>query len=619
MIVLASIALIVIVGSFAFGRVLLGWTRLPTAKEAGDQFFIAAWIGLLATAGCLMALAQFLPLNRFLLVGLVPIMMLAVLAERRNLADAFRALSFDGNGWSAPIALAISSIGIAIITSRDVAHFDTGFYQLPQVIWLQDHGLVTGLGLLHHRFGYNSIWLALVAPIQDMSHDVRLAAVGSTIACTLLAFHVVHAAGRIASAAGRPADWFLVAAPLSGAFSAWLLSAMISSSPDVPIWILAILFGWVLLVDRDRTLGPIAMMVAAGAAGIKLSAAPLVIGAALYVLWTRQLALRSLFAAGLFAALTLGAVMAANVVTAGCLMFPAAATCLPVSWAIPKEIATAVTQFISHWPLIGSISEFNAIDIASYANGTLPVLPLSQRLRLIGSSASPWSWALLAAVIVFAGLALRSSFSRARAVTFLVAVVGLVFCVSVPAYRFAVGWVGLLAGLAMIAAVELAGRRYALRAPSNDLVRACGRNAMPIGALCVVAFALAFSSIDRLGDRDLRESGFAGRPTTLAKRWLLPPTLVAHQPSPAKGMISGTHLPRSEPTQWVETRLDGVALVRPQSGEQCWGIRRACVPPGEPFRPLVMRDTGRAIAFGLASDDTLSLATRRDRVEFPTR
>ncbi|MEA3024323.1 MAG: hypothetical protein QOK01_3175, partial [Alphaproteobacteria bacterium] len=230
MIALASIALIVIAGSFSFGRAFLGWMRLSGANEEADQFFVATWTGLLMTAGCLMALAQILPLDRFLLVGLVPVMLFGVIAQRRNLAKALAAISFGQNGWRSLIALAISCVGIAIVTSREVVHFDTGFYQLPQVIWLQDHGLVTGLGLLHHRFGYNSIWLALAAPIQDLSHEGRLVAIGSTIACALLAFHVVHAACRIASAAGRPADWFLVAAPLSGAFSAWLVSAMISSS-----------------------------------------------------------------------------------------------------------------------------------------------------------------------------------------------------------------------------------------------------------------------------------------------------------------------------------------------------------------------------------------------------
>jgi hypothetical protein len=415
---------------------------------------------------------------------------------------------------------------------------------------------------------------------------------------------------------GRPADWFLVAAPLSGAFSAWLVSAMISSSPDVPIWILAILFGWVLLIDRDRRLGPVAVMIAVGAAAIKLSAAPLVIGAAIYVLWTRQLTFRSVIATGLFAALTLGAVMAANVVTSGCLMFPAAATCLPLPWAIPKETAAAVTQFISHWPLFGNINEFNATDIAAYANGTLPVLPMGQRLWLIWSGAHPLSWALLAAVIALACASLRDLTGRAGAVALLVAVLGLVFCVSVPAYRFAVGWVGLLAGLAAIAVAD-GTRRWSLpRLPANDLARLCGRHGMIAGALCVVVLGLAFSSIDRTGDRDLRESGFADRPTRLAKRWLLPPTLVAHQLNPAKGMISGTTIPRSDPTQWVETRVNGVALLRPQSGEQCWGIRRACVPPGEPFRAVALHDAGRRIAFALASESKVLLATRGNPANF---
>src|SRR3981189_1403378 len=105
MIALASIALIVIAGSFSFGRSCLGWTRLSRANEEADQFFIATWIGLLMTAGYLMALAQILSLDRFLLVGLVPVMLVGVIAQRRNLANALAAISFGQNGWRSPTAL----------------------------------------------------------------------------------------------------------------------------------------------------------------------------------------------------------------------------------------------------------------------------------------------------------------------------------------------------------------------------------------------------------------------------------------------------------------------------------------------------------------------------------
>jgi hypothetical protein len=477
---------------------------------------------------------------------------------------------------------------------------------------------VTGLGLLHHRFGYNSIWLALVAPVQDMSHDGRLIAVGSTIACTLLAFQIVHSAARILAAVARPADWFIVAAPLPGALSSWLLSAMISSSPDIPVWILTILLGWTLLADRDRELAPVALLLAVGAAAIKVSAAPLVIGALVYAAWTRQLGPRGVLAIGLFGTATLGAVVSANVVTSGCLMFPAAVTCLPVSWAISPETATAVTQFISHWPLFENINEFNATDIMSYANGSFAVLPLPERLRLILAGAHPLSWALLATIIGLAGLALRSSFSRASGVTFLVGIGGLLYCISVPSYRFAAGWIGLLTGLAMIAVIDRLSRWSRLGLSERGLALCRAPGGILFGALAGAVVGAALSSIDRMGDRDLRESGFADRPTSITRRWLLPPTLVAHQFSPAKGMISGTRFPRSEPTRWVETRTGEVTYLHPQSGEQCWGIRQACTPPGEPFHPFALRSAEQGISAGLARVPEPIQAARHDRGDVPS-
>jgi hypothetical protein len=612
MIILASLALIAILASLALGRVLVRAMRLPAAADAGDQFFIATWLGLLGIAGALMALAEIVPLNRHVLAAVAIAALIALVAERRFVVAALRALSPAGTAWSALAALALTALGIAVVTSRDLVHFDTGYYQLPEVIWLQEHGLVTGLGLLHHRFGYNSIWLALVAPIQELSHDGRLVAIGSTIACTLLAFQAVCAAGRIAAARGRAADWFMIAAPLSGAFSTWLLSALISSSPDIPTWTLTIVFGWMLLADRDRTLAPAAMMLALGAVAIKLSAMPLVLGALIYGVATRQVTWRSVLAVGLYGALTLGAVMAANVVTSGCLMFPAAITCLPVSWAIPKATAVAVGQFIAHWPLTGNIHEFNAQDIAAYADGTLPILPLGARLRLIFGLAHPLAWALLATIIGFAALGVRAQRDRAGVILFLIGLIGLAFCISVPAYRFAAGWVGLFLGLAMIGIAARARhftfvRRWRfVRAPLGALGQRIGHHLAHSGivaaSLAVVLVGAALASVDRAGDRDLRESGFAGRPTRLAARWLLPPTLVAHQPSPEKGTISRSDQPLSEPTKFVEIHAGDSTFLRPARGEQCWGVREACVPPGEPFRPIVMRDGAHGLAVALAPD-----------------
>src|ERR1700680_4383805 len=125
MLILASITLIAIVGSFALCSAFLDGARLRTCVEREDQFFVATWIGLLLAAGCLMAIAQFIPLDRLALVGISSLMLLVAIGQRRCLAGALQACSFGRNGRWALIALTVSAIGTAAITSRDVVHFDT--------------------------------------------------------------------------------------------------------------------------------------------------------------------------------------------------------------------------------------------------------------------------------------------------------------------------------------------------------------------------------------------------------------------------------------------------------------------------------------------------------------
>jgi hypothetical protein len=195
---------------------------------------------------------------------------------------------------------------------------------------------------------------------------------------------------------------------------------------------------------------------------------------------------------------------------------------------------------------------------------------------------------------VLALFSLRSIASRS---VFIAAALGLAYCASVPAYRFAAGYLGILLGLVIAAASIEAGKRF--RSENwRRLLRSRALSSLVFAAGFVV-FMAGLSSIERVSDRDLRESGYSGKPTHFAGRLLLPPEIVARQPNPEKGMISGTDLPRSEPTRWADAVMNDVHFSRPTAGEQCWNLRRSCTPPGEPLNAMRLRKPAAGISGGL--------------------
>ena len=48
-------------------------------------------------------------------------------------------------------------------TSRGIIHYDTGLYHAQSIRWLEEYGVVKGLGNLHCRLAYNSSSFALSA------------------------------------------------------------------------------------------------------------------------------------------------------------------------------------------------------------------------------------------------------------------------------------------------------------------------------------------------------------------------------------------------------------------------------------------------------------------------
>ena len=193
---LSVATVLLIVAGFLVGTLFTQKCHMVLSEEADDNLIANTWVGVTLLAGSSVGdLARTAHWRRG--------------SGRRSAACRDRNLSgekhntgrlagdYTAEAIKAGVVLALVLIGVTLnIIIRDTSHTDTGLYHLPQMVWMSLTGLVPGLGLLHHRFGYNSTWLALVAPFFDLLGGARLTALGGSLVFSLLILHGLFAALR---------------------------------------------------------------------------------------------------------------------------------------------------------------------------------------------------------------------------------------------------------------------------------------------------------------------------------------------------------------------------------------------------------------------------------------
>ncbi len=101
-------------------------------------------------------------------VGLWANLLLLCICAGIAIADRRRILAFLKNKWNGysvgqRILLAALTVVMVYGASRGYQHTDTGLYHAQAIRWIEEYGVVPGLGNLHSRFGYNSSAFALCA------------------------------------------------------------------------------------------------------------------------------------------------------------------------------------------------------------------------------------------------------------------------------------------------------------------------------------------------------------------------------------------------------------------------------------------------------------------------
>lgn len=337
-------------------------TNYPNVLGGGDRLVLSLWLGISTIALTLLALSLFIPLTP--LVGLgVGVIGLGIGAYRRSLG-LLRWQTRQILGWGMTI------VGAAAWCNRSISWHDTGYYHASLVQWLGQYGTVPGLALLFNNLGFTSAWFALSAPFNPTAFEGRSLALVNGLTLLLLLGQGIAGIQGLMQGRRRLADrfsvcWAVLMLPLV-LFLDPLSQILRSPSPDLPVTFLVGVIGWMILVLNDpmgqrsnpdfseRSPASKARFIPLGLALVavtfKLIALPLIPVTVLFAVgrsgWL------GIFKAIGLTGLILSPMVAGNLITSGCPLYPGHVLCLDLPWSpapASLEAAALMTHGWTHW------------------------------------------------------------------------------------------------------------------------------------------------------------------------------------------------------------------------------------------------------------------------------
>jgi hypothetical protein len=553
------------------GAAILSAFKATAFIHIGDQVIASMWLGVLAMATVLLGLSVFVPLTP--LVGFGAMTLLAAVAL--SMPSVRRALPTWISWLTAPVILAVVflSISAGLNSTRTVEAYDTALYHYQFVRWLSQYGTVRGFALLQERFGSTSSWFALAAPFDFGPFQGRVAGLTGGLAIILCLVHLTLAVFRVLSHRANRADWFLLGGYGLIVPICLVWTFEVSLSPDLPVWILTVVVGWLMLVISDPESGRtpdassddslvIPLLFAAAAFTVKLSAAPVVLVAGIFYWlnsetdWLR----RAMFAVA--ASLMSIPVFLANVVSSACPLYPNLLACLNVPWSVGKAAAKAPAANITDWARWGG----PAPDYATRWNWILPWFLHADKLLLLAVCA-----------VCLIGFALARGWRGNRASPYVLALVfiGTAFVfVSAPNPRFGAGYLALCPALFL---AEVGPNLGVVR--QSQLLGHVKPATAFASLLTTIAVLLLIQGC--LRERTLQRSIEAQAIQIPAdhdftRRLVLPPALAS-----TRGDLTYRRNRKVDAPAVLELTTEsynGIEYRRPVDGDLCWGAAIPCLP-----------------------------------------
>lgn len=331
---------------------------------------------------------------------------LTILVDKKTFADTVRRFfsvrKWAENGGRAVNPGRFSRLGFcaaaalfllfAYGTSRGMIHYDTGLYHAQSIRWIEEYGVVKGLGNLHCRLAYNSSSFALsalysMAFLGGKSYHCVAGWLAFLLAVVCLRTGKSLRAGRL-----RTSDFARV---MCVYYLVNIFDEMISPASDYFMVLVAfyIVIRWLDLVERgERTILPYGLLCVLGVflMTVKLSAA-LILLLTVYPA-CRLLREKRWGETGVY--LGLGIVTALpffirNVVISGWLVYPfTQIDWFDVAWKIPKGLADYDAREIQVWGRgYTDVSQF-ARPMREWMPGWFRALPGSDKLLTLAAAAA---------------------------------------------------------------------------------------------------------------------------------------------------------------------------------------------------------------------------------------
>jgi hypothetical protein len=247
----------------------------------------------------------------------------------------------------------VAIVAVPLAWPRDWMNYDTGLYHLQAVRWMREHAVPLGLAHVHNRLGFNSLFHAAAAALEFFPAAER-----SVWFANLLPTLFAASAGIVGLRRLLAGD-----SSFPNLFLSFVLVPVVSSLASYPglgtdhVAALAAYLSFALwaraLEDRPAP-GPdasAATLLALVALTVKISSAVLLVGSVAILLWRFRSGaaahVRKVAPAAISIALPW---LARNVALSGCLVFPAAATCVVSEpWAVGPRAARELTAWITSW------------------------------------------------------------------------------------------------------------------------------------------------------------------------------------------------------------------------------------------------------------------------------
>lgn len=292
--------------------------------------------------------------------------------------------------WRAALLL-VCLVSALIWTTQDPGQYDTGLYHAQAIRWIEEYGIVPGLGNLHMRLAYNSAFMCLQALfslewlVGQSLHSLN----GFFCLCALLyAFGTVRTPGREKWQTSDLLKCVMVIHVVDKRYSI--------ASPGTDIWamllILYIFTKWCeLLESGEKETAPWCYICLVGfyALTVKLSAAAIVILVCypLYLLISRK-DFRGIVHNGILALGIMLPYLIRNVIISGYLIYPYAGIDLfHVDWKMDPEVLYSDSLDIKMWGRgLTRIEEYNN-DMFSWMPEWFLSQDLGYRILLLAGAA----------------------------------------------------------------------------------------------------------------------------------------------------------------------------------------------------------------------------------------